>query len=61
MLSLLAYQDWVAADFQGEADAGKWQYTLSESDVAELQAALAGLRASGKAIEVRDWPGIAKE
>ena len=45
-------QDWVAADFHGEANAHKWQLVLDESDIAEIEAALKGVEDKAIKIEV---------
>lgn len=50
-------QDWVAADYRGPENAHKWQYTLTEGDIAEIEAALKVLEASGKAFQVGEFAG----
>ena len=45
-------QDWVAADFKGEANTHKWQYQLTAADIAEIEAALQHVKAKGLPIEV---------
>ncbi len=45
-------QDWRADEFNGAANTHKWQYSLTPGDVAEIEAALAGLQQRGLRIEV---------
>lgn len=47
-------QDWVAADFRGEANAHKWHLVLSEADVEEVVAAAQAVEARGLKVEVSE-------
>jgi hypothetical protein len=47
--------DWKAQDFRGDENAHKWQYHLTDDDIAEVEAALAAVKQRGLKIEVRQF------